>query len=283
MAELSEFHPAIQQAVIRHQEFFAGKRDYLIKVIVPIDCKEELEPEIHFNDVDWQNGFDDYVRLKVENGKKTARRRLAMGIEDDTIPYYYPYFGSSIHHSFYGGQVSFSKGTSYVEPVITSSAQWKELRPDMNSPWLQKLAKGLAYCRDHGEGVLLASYRGANGPLDMVNAVMGNNMFTEFYDDPDNLHRTLEECTAVIMPLFDLQRENNTEIAGGRIVPMGNMWVPNDVVGHIALDAACLAGAAFYEEFERPYLEKVTGACGGAYIHSHAWPTRIHRHGQNEG
>ena len=41
-------------------------------------------------------------------------------------------------------------------------------------------------------------------------------------------------------------------------MPMGALWVPDPMAGHISLDAACLAGPDLYDEFEKPYLEAIT-------------------------
>lgn len=261
--------PVLSRVVERHREFFAGTRDYLVKINVPLDCRDGWQQGKAFDDLDWERDFDDYVRINVENGKLGARCRLALGIDDDSIPFYHPYFGISIHHSFFGGKVTFSGGTSYAAPVIDCAADWPQLHADPHHPWLQKLARGLDYARTHGDGVLFASYRGGNGPLDMANGVLGDALYIEFYDDPENLHRLMDICTQATLMTFDLQKAHNSEIAGGRIVPMGGLWAPDPVIGHISLDAACLASPSLYDEFEKPYLERLTASTGGVIVHTH--------------
>jgi hypothetical protein len=265
--ERQNYHPAIHRAVQRHQEFFEGKRDYLIKIEMPIEG--DLEKEISFDEVDWERNFDEYVRGRVANGVTKARIRMGLGLDDDYIPVYFPYFGISIHHSFFGGKVKFGGGTSYAGPVISNADDWNNLHYDLDCPWIQKLIKGMAYCRDNGEGVLTASFRGGNGPLDMANGIMGNSFFTEIYDNPDGMDKVMEICYQSILGTFGLQRKSCTEIDGGHIVSMGSVWIPGNTIGHISLDAACLVGPNAFERFERPFLDRLAETTGGFFIHTH--------------
>jgi hypothetical protein len=262
--------PRLLPAIRRHAEFWAGRRSHLVKVNVPAPAPAEaIVPAPAYDGLDWERDFDRYVEANVHNARAAARQRLALALADDWLPAYHPYFGISIHHSFFGGPVTFSHGTSYAEPVITRAAEWAQLRPDTANPWLRKLARGLAWCRDHGDGVLFASYRGGNGPLDMVAGVLGNALYTEAYDDPANLRRCLDVCTDAVLATFQVQRQSNSAVADGRIVPMGALWVPDAMIGHVSLDAACLGGPAMFEAFERPWLERLAAATGGLVIHTH--------------
>ena len=270
-------HPAIERTIVRHAEFFAGTRAYLVKINMPIQV-EEMDAPPAFDGLDWERDFAAYVRGNVANGVGKARARLALGIDDDSIPLYFPYFGISIHHSFFGGAVTFSEGTSYAAPVIERAADWALLHPDAQHAWLQRLAWGLSYARDHGEGVLFASLRGGNGPLDMANGVLGNALFTEIYDDPDNLHRVMDICTRAIVLTFAVQTAQCSTIAGGHFVPMGGLWTPSTIIGHLSLDAACLAGPAAFENFELPYLDMLAQQVDGFVIHTHMLGYRLFPH-----
>ncbi len=260
----------MQAVIARHREFWEGRRDYLVKVAVPVTCPdaERVSPPA-FDGLDWERDFESYVRGNVHNALAVARRRRAFDLPDDWVPCYFPYFGISIHSACFGGAVRFHHGTSYPEPVIAQAADWPRLQMDVQNPWLQRLAWGLSYCRDQGEGLLLASFRGANGPLDMANGVMGNTLFTELHDDPDGLRRTLDVSTDAVVAVLEFQRRHNSCVDGGRIVPMGGLWVPDPMAGHVSLDAACLGGPAVYEEFERPWLERIGTHCKGVIIHTH--------------
>ena len=267
MTDLCTFHPAIQRAVRRHEQFFAGTRDYLLMVHLPANYAE-LEASPTVDTLNWEQDFDEYVRINVDNGKLLAQRRLECDIDDDLLPCYHPYFGISIHHSFFGGAVTFGGGTSYAAPVISMAAEWQQLRPDVNNIWLQRLTRGMAYCREHGDGVLLACFRGGNGPLDMATGVLGDALFTEFYEDPEHMHQLMEVCWQATLLTFDLQRRYCTELAGGHVIPAG-VWLPGNAIGHLSVDASCLISPGLFDEFEKPYLEQITARTGGAFIHLH--------------
>jgi hypothetical protein len=82
-------------------------------------------------------------------------------------------------------------------------------------------------------------------------------------------------CTDAILQSFNIQVQHCTSIAGGRMVPMGNFWVPSPMIGHISLDAACLAGPAAFERYEQPCLERMADETEGYIVHTHMLGQRI--------
>jgi hypothetical protein len=268
------FHPAIERAVRRYQEWHAGQRAIMVTARVPVQ-RDDLDTPPAYDGLDWEQDFDAYVRVNVENAKRLAETRLGLGLDDDYLPSYHPYFGISIHCAFFGGAVHFGGGTSYMEPVIERAAEWERLRADPENVWLRRLTRGLAYCRDHGDGVLLAGYRGGNGPMDMANGVMGNALFTELYDDPENMRRVLDVCTDGIRLTFGLQQAHNTPVMGGHIA--AGVWLPDPMIGHLSVDASCLTGPATYDEFEKPCLERLAGDVGGYFMHVHMLGRAVYR------
>jgi len=261
--------PAVRAVIDRHRQFFAGGRHLLVKVALPsTEAAGTVRPP-DFDTLDWSADFDDYVAANVRNCRQLAHWRLGLKIADDTINCYHPYFGISIHHSFFGGAVHFGGGTSFADPVLDRASLWPTLKADPDSPWLARLRRGLTYCRDQSDGAFFASFRGGNGPLDMANGVMGNAFFTELGDDPDNMRIVLDICSDAVRSVFQWQKQWCSHIDGGRIVPMGNIWVPDECIGHISLDAACLIGPRGFAQFEQPWLEAILAENGGAVIHTH--------------
>jgi hypothetical protein len=70
------------------------------------------------------------------------------------------------------------------------------------------------------------------------------------------------------MMTFNLQKQHATKIGGGHIIP-GNMWLPEENIGHVSVDATCLLNPAIVDEFEVPYLNKITERTGGLFMHVH--------------
>ena len=266
------WHPAILRAVQRHREFHEGSRRWLVSVSVAIE-KSAVEGQDRlpdFDDMDWHRDFDLYVEVRHERARRAALSRLEMDIDDDWLPGYFPYFGAGIHSSYFRGcMLHHGGGTSYAHSLIESASQSDRLVVDLDGFWPRLLARGLAYARDHADGILPATLRGGNGPMDMANAVLGNVMFTEFYDAPDAMQRLMAVCTECLKTVFAFQKSHCSQIVGGYVAPMGPLWIPSDSIGHISLDAACLTGPDVFQEFEQPHLKALVPPGGGLVIHTH--------------
>ncbi|MGN1141532.1 MAG: hypothetical protein ACI4TF_10045 [Oliverpabstia sp.] len=230
---------------------------------------QQLVEEIPYDGLDWEHQFEEYYKRRVYNAKIRAQHRLDMGIGDDYIPTYFPYFGNAIHHVFFGGKLEFKGGTSYCHEVIKEAQEFAELHYDVHNEWMERLTEGMRYCRDNGDGVLLAALRGGNGPMDMANGIMGNNLFMEFLEDEENMHKVMEICMNSCEAMYELQKENASHVCGGYITGQSNLWMPDPMFGQISIDAAHLAGPELYEEFEKPYIEKLADKYQGFLLHTH--------------
>lgn len=298
------FHPALLAAVQRNRDFFSGKRQYLVKVkLLGVDdnsfgvkaykdavenlsaeerkameaMQGKLVPEIPYEGLDWKNDFDKYYKSRVQNAKVRAEYRLNMDLGDDYIPSYFPYFGIAIHHAFFGGHVDFNGGTSYCHPVIEKAEQWEDLHFSVENEWTQRLGEAMSFCNEHGDGVLLASLRGGNGPMDMANGVLGNQLFLDLMLDEENAEHLMQVCADACDAMYQFQQSCASEICGGRIAAQGSLWMPKPMFGHISSDAAHMAGPSLYNEFEKPLIEKLAEKYQGFLFHSHMMGHRMHR------
>ena len=67
------------------------------------------------------------------------------------------------------------------------------------------------------------------------------------------------------------------DICGGFVVPMGGMWMPKPMFGHIAVDASLLTGPAIYNEFEKKWIEKLAEKYQGFQLHTHMMGLKMHK------
>lgn len=287
-------HTEVKNAIDKHREFYEGKRNYLFKFYIPgydlsnwpIEERHEkvisnklkndyenmvsqFVEEIPYDGLDWDVQFEDYYKRRVHNMKIRAEHRLAMGIGDEYIPTYFPYFGNGIHHAFFGGKLTFKGGTSYCHKVIERAEEFGKLHYDIHNKWMERLARAMRYCRDHGDGVLFAALRGGNGPMDMANGIMGNSVFTEFLEDEDNMQKVMKICADSCDAMYQFQKENASQVCNGYITGQSNLWMPDPMFGQISVDAAHLAGPHLYATFEKPYIEKLTDKYQGFLLHTH--------------
>ena len=288
----TQYHPALLRAVKHHREFYEGKRNYLIKVYVNIDEAAENDTAVKskyqamqkkfiagvpYDGMDWNADFQNYYRAGVHNAKVQAEFRMGLGLDDDYIPGYYPYFGTAIHHAAFGGKVEFGGGTSYCHPVIQEACEWENLHFSMQNEWVQRLGEALTYCRDHGEGVLLASLRGTNGPMDTANGVLGNQLFLDVLLDPENTEQVMRISAEACDAMYQFQQECASEICGGYIIPNGCLWMPKPMFGHISTDASLLTGPSIYNEFEKKWIEKLAEKYEGFQLHTHMMGLKLHK------
>ena len=74
-----------------------------------------------------------------------------------------------------------------------------------------------------------------------------------------------------------MQKEHASNIDGGYVTAMGNLWMPDPMFGQISVDAAMMSGPEIYEEFEKPYLEQLAEKYQGFLLHTHMLGWRMHR------
>jgi len=101
------------------------------------------------------------------------------------------------------------------------------------------------------------------GPLDIAHLVMGHRIYTEFYDDPDLVHRLLDAVTETYIRFTKAQKETIGE---------GNDWHFHSqmkIRGSVRMceDTPTNLSPDTYLEFCRPYNEGVLRELGGGWIH----------------
>jgi hypothetical protein len=135
----------------------------------------------------------------------------------------------------------------------------------------------MTYCRDHGDGVLVASLRGTNGPMDTANGVLGNQLFLDILLDPESTEQVMRISTEACDAIYRFQQSCATEIGGGFVAPMGLMWMPKPMFGHIAVDASLLTGPSIYNRIEKKWIEKLTETYEGFLLHTHMMGYAMHK------
>ncbi len=195
---------------------------------------------------------------------KWAGRRA---IEDDFIPAMNAWYGIAEHSAFVGGEVHFSSDTSYPHPAIEDFSQAKNLTFSEDSEWLKMVVDGLSYLKEKGEGKFAIKLRGAMSPLDLANALRGNDLFTDFYTDPEALHEFLEFCTKACEFYMAKQKEVIGDFYGG--VLCNDLWLPGNSIGHLSEDTSVMCSPATYTEFGQPYTSQLVEPYDHSFMHLH--------------
>lgn len=189
-------------------------------------------------------------------------------IPDDSIPALYPRYGIAEHSAFVGGKVEFSEDTSWHHAIVKDYTDLDRLELSEDNIWLRMVIDGLAYYREKGEGVFAVKQRGSMAPLDLANALRGNDLFMDFYDHPEELHKLLRFCTEACDWYISRQRKVTGDFYGGTISGT-DVWMQGNAIGHLSEDASVMCSPEIFSEFGKPYTAELVKKYDSAFMHLH--------------
>ena len=254
----------------RIKEFYNKKTGVQIHIK---SCDSLQLPAIPpLNSFSFPQDMERYLDLRAHNDYLFARFHET--IEDDFIPSTFPWYGIAEHTAFLGGQVDFTETTTFHHQICENMEDWRALKLDRNNLWIHLVADGMAYMRNKWEEYIPVRMRGADGPSDIANAIRGNDLFFDIYDDPDELAEMMQFCSRAVNFTLDLQREQATQINGGCINGFG-IWTPGKHIGHISEDLSTMISRDVYEEHFLPSLEDCVKDCDSAMLHVHSLGERM--------
>lgn len=196
-------------------------------------------------------------------------------LDSDYIPAISPGMGVGVHSAYYtGAEIVMGDETSWDHPVIKEWEDLDKLKIDEGNFWFRTLKEMVKFCVDACEGDFAVSTLSNSGPGDMANALRGNNLFYDLYDEPQKVQELFEKSTDAIIWLERELRNIAGMINGG--VVTANMWFPGQAP-YMSEDFADLCSAVLFREYGYKYTQKVIDAFGGAYIHHHAKGFHVHK------
>ncbi len=96
------------------------------------------------------------------------------------------------------------------------------------------------------------------------------------YTHPADMHRLLGMVTDLTIRFAKAQRELCRALGGEFVPSMFQPWMPDGIGVSISNDECALVSAAMHDEFSVPYINRISEAFGGVYIHScGAWAHQI--------
>ena len=218
---------------------------------------------------DWEfpKQYKEYLDECIEHKKAYWQQRG--DLKDDVIPDIKPYYGIAEHSSFIGGEVSFGGNTSYHHTVINDWSDLDKLSLEPANKYFRMLMDSLLYLKERSlETGCVVTLRGGESPMDIANALRGNDLFTDFYDYPDEVHRLLEFCTEAAKWTFKHQLEIIGYLNGGVMSGWG-IWMPGNSIGHLSEDASTMCAVSIYEEFGKPYTVEALNDYDCSFMHTH--------------
>ena len=189
------------------------------------------------------------------------------GLDDDWVPGIVLHYGFGAFGAVYwDADLTFTDNTSYMDRAVDD---WSRLPERLYSPdrfWSRVFVDAARYLSARAERRFLVDPYPNPSPLDVVNLLIGNDLFTAFRERADELRRLLEHATDAVIENARAIQEALDNPWGGALA--FNAWIPSGVL--LLEDAADLCSPRTYAEYGRPYTQRVIDAFGGAYIHHHS-------------
>ena len=196
-------------------------------------------------------------------------------LDNDYVPAVGINMGYGVHSAYYtGAEVIFGEDTSWTHPVLDRLEDMKKFTMDVNNPWYQKILEMTSLYKKYQEGDYYIHGLSNAGPGDMANAIRGNDIFLDLFDEPELVTELLNQCVEPIIWLEESIKNITGYINGGCVT--ANCWFEGDAP-YISMDFDDLCSAEQFREFDFHSTQKVLDHFSGAFIHHHMKGYHIHR------
>jgi hypothetical protein len=200
--------------------------------------------------------------------------KYTQGLDNDYIPDISPNMGAGVCSAFLSGApVIMGDDTSWVHPVVHDWADMEGLKPDPSNEWVGILRAMVRHSVDICDGSFVPGTFSHYGPGDLSNALRGNQIFYDVYDEPERVHALMDISAGATIWLERELRPIAGLVDGGTVT--ANMWFPG-AAPYLSEDFSDLCSAATYREIGSRHTQRILDALGGAYIHHHGKGYHIH-------
>ena len=264
----------IKDKLERYKKFYAQKEPgtLLIKTQFPVEGSTSAT----YTDFDlntW-DGVKQYYRAAIQSANAVAQAHE--DLEDDSIPELFSHLGTGVGGAFFDDvPVVFTPETSWAHASIHSYSELDRLDPERDTPWAARFKEIAMYLKERCADRLCVAPVMHFSPLDAANSLRGNELFTDFYEYPEELKRLLQYCTDVTLRLAREFGEIVGDVEGGQ--SMWNVWIPGRNAVGMMEDTSNLCSSETYLCFGRSYTEQIIGRYGG-FVHNHM--LGVHQFGQ---
>lgn len=195
--------------------------------------------------------------------------RASQGLDNDSIPCICPMFGIAEHSAWLGMDVRFQETTCLPIPMIDTPEDLSRIQLSEQNKWFGYMKAGYEHLRSRQDGDFVTSVRGTMAPMDMANAVRGDELFLDVLQRPDFCHRLLAFLVNAIRWYYSHVYSWADDIEGGRVYSFGGGWMPPKTLGHISNDAAMLCSPQVYREFGFPHDSRLVAGYENVLCHVH--------------
>jgi len=234
----------------------------LFRVLTPSDIA--IYSKIDVGSYNYDSDLNLYINdLSDAYAESFSERR---NILDDAVPVISPILGIGDYSAFLAGDIYFSTDTSWSKPSLLKISDWQNLPEVGSNYWYKKFLEICAEMIKVSKGSGIPFSRGFFSPLDLAEALRGNNIYYDFTDSPDELHKLLNYCAdATIQFAEDIFSIARKYLSDEKYA----MWYIKGAI-NMSEDIACMISPELYREFGAPYTQKVIDHFGVGFMHTHS-------------
>lgn len=220
---------------------------------------------------------EDSVRDRLLDPAKFLKAQLAeiedqMALEGDFVPCLCPAFGVVNIPAAFGCEVVWWEDNfPSVRPLCLDAPEkvYEISKPSLSSGEMGRILDYTRYFIAETGGRFPIRLTDIQGPLDSAALIMGHTEFlSAIKTNPLEAHHLLHMITDFTIECARAQRE--VVLGGGaEFVPsLFQPWMPDGFGISVSNDACVMISAEEHDEFCIPYLNRISEAFGGLYIHS---------------
>lgn len=215
-------------------------------------------------------GYWDDPAVMVRYQENGFQRHLSE-VDDDTVPYFMPWFGTGVLASAFGCRVKWAKGDGDDPGICDSAVKSIEDLARLHSPdplkdgLMPKILQFIDYARENSD--LPVGLTDMNSPLSTAAQICGyDRLFEWMYDEPNAVHDLMDLITDTLISWTRLQKSHagdDTDSSNG----LQGIWSPKGVGVWASDDDLVSIGAEHYEAFGVPANSRLFEAFGGGHLH----------------
>lgn len=212
---------------------------------------------------DWKARVNDpeaMLRGELEN----VRNHLMIG--DDWLPMVRVQFGTGQVAAAFGAEIAVndhSLPAALTHPLNDIHDAFKWSKPPIPSGWYGRVKEYTDYFKANlPEGVAI-QHPDIQGPFNTAHLIRGDDLFTDFYDNPEGVGRLLDLVTDYMVDLVPWLKAMLGE-GGGWFRDWGGLWKGTARISNCSMQ---MISPEFYMEHVLPRDTRLFKAIGGGRIH----------------